>query len=281
MWLPGPTREIHFDNEKMKRGRYAILAFILFVVLFLSRTLFGPNLLYAWPIISAGTIIYLKPKFSKKELTYAAILALVGGIAGLGAKWVPFHPVVWSVLQVFLVTTGLLAGWALLRYAGLWQLGISRSQYLDNGLKSAIQSFSTGIIISIPWALGFVLMGSAASQMWVQKWWQPLIAISPGIGEEVWGKVFPIPLIFILLRRVFQPKRAYIISLVIISFWFAYLHTAGGIEGVISTAMIGTLIVLPLTYICFHRDLETAFGFHFFVDFVKFVVAYNLNIGNW
>jgi hypothetical protein len=84
-----------------------------------------------------------------------------------------------------------------------------------------------------------------------------------------------------LLRRVFHSKRAYVLALSIISYWFAYLHTSGGIDGLVSTVMIGTLYVLPLTFICFHRDLETAIGFHFFVDFVKFVAAFYLNAGIW
>lgn len=37
--------------------------------------------------------------------------------------------------------------------------------------------------------------------------------------------------------------------------------------------MIGTLFVLPLTIICMHRDLETAIGFHFMVDFTKFAAV--------
>ena len=107
------------------------------------------------------------------------------------------------------------------------------------------------------------------------------MAISPGISEEVWGRILLIPILFLLLRRAIHPKRAYVLSLIIISYWFAYLHTPGGVDGLISTAMIGTLYVLPLTYICFHRDLETAIGFHFMVDLVKFAAALFLNKAIW
>ena len=102
MWLPGPIGEIPFDHKITHRGLYAILAIIVIGLLFLSRTMFGPDLLYAWPIISVGTLIYLRPNLRQKEFAYAAILALVAGLSGLGAKWVPYRPIVWSVLQVLL-----------------------------------------------------------------------------------------------------------------------------------------------------------------------------------
>jgi hypothetical protein len=184
-------------------------------------------------------------------------------------------------LQVCLVFTGLLAGWSLLRHTGLWQIGISRSQFLDDGIQSALRSLGYGILISIPWALGIVLIGGVESEQWVQSWWQPFMAINAGVAEEVWGRVLPIPVLFILLRRVFRSKRAYGLALIIMGYWFAYLHTHGGFEGIISTIMIGTLYVLPTTYICFHRNLETAIGFHFFIDFVKFAAALYLNAGFW
>jgi hypothetical protein len=249
--------------------------------MFLARTLIGPPLSFAFPILAVSILIYLRPKIDQQEVWYATVLALMSGLTGLAAGWVPFQPLVWAILQVCLVITGLIAGWSLLRHTGLWQIGIGRSLFLDQGKKVALRSFGTGIAISIPWAIGIVLMGASASQQWVQRWWQPFIAINPGISEEVWGRIFLIPLLFLILRTVIRAKRAYVLALIIGSYWFAYLHTSGGLDGIVSTVLIGTLFVLPLTYICLHRDLETAIGFHFFVDFSKFAAALLLNAGLW
>ena len=69
---------------------------------------------------------------------------------------------------------------------------------------------------------------------------------------------------------------AFSAALVLAAYWFAYLHTPGGIEAIPSTLIIGTLYALPVSYLCLYRDLETAMGWHFCVDFVKFGFAFIL-----
>jgi hypothetical protein len=278
-WFPNPVIDPSSEWKTTRRGWYFLAAILLIVILFLARTIVGPSLLFAWPIIGVAVLIVLKPDLPKQEVVYAVVLALIAGLTGLGAGWVPFHPIIWSVLQVCLVFTGLVAGWALIRHSGLWAMGVCRSQFLDEGLTPALRSAFLGMLIAIPWGLGIVLLGGAESQDWVHSWWQPFMAISAGIGEEVWGRVFPIPLLFLLLRRIVRPRRAYLYAIIIMSYWFAYLHTSGGFEGLISMVMIGTLYSIPITYVCMHRDLETAIGFHFFVDFIKFVAAFYMNSG--
>jgi hypothetical protein len=272
-WLPSPVRDELSEQASTNQGWFALMVIMATGVLFLSRTVIGPPLLFAWPFLAVVVLMCLKPQISKREVAYALVLAFVAGITGLGAGWVPFSPVVWAILQAGLVFTGFLAGWATLRHTGLWEARVGRSRFLDDGVGSALRGFLLGILIATPWALGIVLLGGAESEQWVQDWWQPFIAISAGIGEEAWGRVFPIPLLFLLLRRVSRPRPAYVAALVVISYWFAYLHTAGGLDELVSTVMIGTLYVLPVSYICLHRDLETAIGFHFWVDFVKFAAA--------
>jgi hypothetical protein len=280
-WLPGPLNVLPTKPRKSRSSWLILICIVTIVVMFLTRTLIGPPLLFAFPILAVGILIYLRPKIDQQEVLYATVLALVAGLTGLAAGWVPFQPIVWAILQVCLIISGLIAGWSVLRHTGLWQIGIGRSQFLDQGEKSALRSFGAGIAISIPWAMGIVLIGASASQQWIQRWWHPFIAINPGISEEVWGRIFLIPLLFLILRTAFRSKRAYVLALIIGSYWFAYLHTSGGLDGIVSTVLIGTLFVLPLTYICLHRDLETAIGFHFFVDFSKFVAALLLNAGLW
>jgi hypothetical protein len=259
---------------------WSVFAIVLAViVLFLARIAVGSTLLFAWPFLAVGVLIYLKPAIDRRAVIYAVFLAFVAGLTGLGALWIPMSPAFWALLQVFLVVTGLLAGWALLRHTGLWQAGIGHSQFMDRSISPALIQFGLGILIAIPWSLGLVLIGGAESETWVENWWQSLIALSPGIAEEVWGRIFPIPMFFWLLSRVERSRRAYILALLILNYWFAYLHTSGGLDALFSTVMIGTLYGLPLSFICMHRDLETAIGFHFFVDFAKFSAAFLLGKG--
>jgi hypothetical protein len=254
---------------------------IALCALFALRTVVGPPLLFGLPVVAVAVLAFLRPKITRRETSYALGLSLVAGVAGLGAGWVPFHPVVWSILQVLLVSTGFLAGWAILRHAGLLEQGVGYSRFLSEGIASALRGFLQGVLIGLPWALSLVVMGGSASETWVRHWWQPLLAINPGIAEEAWGRILPVPLLFLLLRRVSRPRKAFIAALVIVGYWFAYLHTSGGMDELFSTIMIGTLYVLPVSTICLHRDLETAIGFHFWLDFFKFAAAYLLNTGLW
>lgn len=282
-WFPTPEIKTRNPSPPKHRGLFILASVVVVVALFLARTLVGPPLLYAWPILALIILIYLRPTLNRREVAYATMLALIAGAAGLGAQWVwdDFSPIAWALLQVGLVLTGLLAGWAVLRHTGLWQDGIGHSQFLDNGLTPALTHFGQGLLMAMPWALGLILIGGAASSEWVQSWWQPFLAINPGIGEEVWGRIFAVPVLFWLFSRFMNRRRAYLGAMLIINYWFAYLHTSGGFDAVISTVMIGTLYGLPHSVLCLQRDLETAVGFHFWIDFMKFGTALLMNMGLW
>ena len=280
-WLSYPLRDEPTDAVRTKWGRFLAVAVIAIAALFVLRTLTGPPLLFGLPVVAFAMLIFFRPSITRKEMLYALGLSLVAGIAGLGAQWVPFHPIVWSVLQVVLVSTSLLTGWAILRRTGLLEQGIGYSRFLSEGTASALRGFLQGMLLSLPWALGLVAMGGSDSETWARHWWQPLLAINPGIAEEAWGRMLLVPLLFLLLSRVSRPRRAFTVALIIIGYWFAFLHTSGGVNGLFSTIMMGTLYILPVSYICLYRDLETAIGFHFWLDFVKFTAACLLNTGLW
>jgi hypothetical protein len=280
-WISRPLHDEPSDDPRAKRGRFVLIAAMAVCVLFALRVIVGPPLLFGLPVIAVAVLVSLRPSFTKRDVLYALGLSLVAGVAGLGARWVPFHPIVWSVLQVALVSTGLLAGWAVLRHTGLWEQGIGYSRLLSEGPASAARGFLQGMVLALPWALSLVVMGGSESETWVRHWWQPLLAINPGIAEEAWGRILLVPLLYSILRRASRPRKAFTAALVIAGYWFAYLHTSGGMEDLFSTILIGTLYVLPISTICLRRDLETAIGFHFWLDFAKFAVAYLMNAGLW
>jgi hypothetical protein len=250
-------------------------------VLFPLVTLIGPPLLFALPVLGLVMLALLRPRLSRQEVVYALLLAVVAGVAGLGAGWVTFSPLAWAALQVALVLTSLLAGWSILRHTGLLQAGIGRSLFLMEGLAPALRGFAQGILIGMPWALGLVVLGAANEESWVQTWWQPLVAIQPGIAEEAWGRMLLVPALFLVFRPMARARVALTTAVVIMAYWFAYLHTPGGFEAALNTVMIGTLFTIPISYLWLRRGLETAIGFHFWLDFVKFVAAYLLNQGFW
>jgi len=101
-----------------------------------------------------------------------------------------------------------------------------------------------------------------------------LIAFQPGIAEEAWGRILLVPLVFLLFRRVSPNRTAFFTALLVMAYWFAYLHTSGNVVSMlVSTLIVGSLFSLPLSVVCLYYDLEAAIGFHFWMDFLKFAFA--------
>jgi len=271
--IPNPIRDEPAD-QPARRGRFMLLILLAGILLFPLRTLVGPPLLFCLPVVAIATLLLLRQPLQRKEVLYALFLALIAGLAGLGAGWITdFRPMVWAVLQVLLVLTGFLAGWGILRASGLAQQGIGKSLVLSAGAGRGALGFLLGMLIAVPWALANLVMGGTASELWLRSWWQPFTAIQAGIAEEAWGRLLLVPLLFLLFQGAARPRAAFTAALVLTAYWFAYLHTPGGIEAIPSTLIIGTLYALPVSYLCLYRDLETAIGWHFWVDFVKFSFA--------
>lgn len=278
-WLPNPIKE-DSTNRATQNGWLVLMSVVAIAVLVLLTVLFGPFMLLGFPIVAVVILLVAKQPLAKREWMYALALALVASIAGLDEQFITFiTPVQWGILQLPLVLTGFLAGWSILRYSDLVQSGVGRSRFLAEGLPSAARGFLQGILIAMPWALASVVIGNSesAKATWVQSWWQPFIAIRPGIAEEAWGRILPVPLTFLLLRRFTSTRVAFTTALVVIGYWFAYLHTEGDpITVIVSTLIVGTLFVLPLSFLCFYRDLETAIGWHFWADFLKYGLGFIL-----
>lgn len=264
-------------GQKVLKGKLATLIIGVVLGMLLLLYIFGKFITLLFPIAAIFILVFQKEPLDRREWLYASFLALIAGLAGIGAEWITFiTPFQWGVLQVPLTLFGFLAGWSILHRYGLLQQGVGRSRCLTEGGFPAIRSFLFGILLGTPWALANGLMGSAEGSRaaWVHSWWQPLITLNPGITEEAWGRLLFVPLAFLLFRRVSPNRTAFSTALIVMTYLFAFLHTSGdGMSMLISTIIIGTLFVLPLSVVCLYWDLETAIGFHFWMDFLKYVFA--------
>jgi hypothetical protein len=264
-------------GRETHRGKLLGLIAAVVTALLLLQAVAGEYILFLLPVVAAAILWWLKPQLDKREWSYATWLALIAGGTGVGARWISFiTPLQWGLLHVPLTLLSLLAGWSILRRFGLLQQGIGRSRYLTAGLWPGVQSFLLGILLGTPWALASVVMGSAegGTSAWVESWWQPFIALQPGIAEEAWGRLLLVPLVFLLFRRVAPNRTAFSVTLIVMTYWFAYLHVSGNVvSALVSTLIVGSLLCLPISIVCLYYDLETAIGFHFWMDFFKFAFA--------
>lgn len=280
--LPNPI-----EDQPQQKPTNTGLLFCLIVVLagifFLIPTRVIRILLFILPVIAILVLTLLKQPLGKREFLYGLGLALLAGVTGAGEGRIPWaSPALWSVLQLFLVLTSLLAGWSILQNTGLRQNGVGKSRFLSNGAAAAFKAFIIGLLLATPWAFMNLLAGRmnlgawALRDGWIKAWWQPILALQPGIAEEAWARIFLVPLFFLIFRKVSQPRPAFTAAIFVVGYWFAYLHTSGGLGAIQNTIMLGTLYSLPLSYLCLYHDLETAIGFHFWADFLRFAYAFVL-----
>ena len=79
-------------------------------------------------------------------------------------------------------------------------------------------------------------------------------------------------LILIFLRAKAGALRAAWLGAILVGvYWFAYIHGKPG--DVISAVLVGSLFNLPLTFVWMRRGLESAMGFHFVMDGLRWLVV--------
>ena len=257
-------RQTPDGDRSIGKVKGVFLIIITTCLLFALPVMIGANLLWLLPPLAVAVLYLIRKPIVRYEIKYALLLSLIAGVAAIWAGWITqFATLMWSLLQLLLVSTGCIAGWQLLRSSGLLQLGIGRSCVLSQSVAVGMRHFVCGAAIALPWALGIVALGGAQTETWVSTWWHPFTAIQPAISEEAWGRLLLVPLFFYLTRRVYRPRAAFSLALVIVGYWFAFLHTVGSPGAVFNTLFSGTLYVLPVSYLCLYKDLETAIGFHF------------------
>jgi membrane protease YdiL (CAAX protease family) len=112
-----------------------------------------------------------------------------------------------------------------------------------------------------------------AADTWLTHWWQPLYALVPAVGEEVWARLFLTTLCYALLRPTTNnnPRRALVAAIVIGALAHSFAHT--GIDP-IGLLIGGLLYGVPTGLLYIKRDLEHAVGYHFLIDFVRYLAAW-------
>jgi hypothetical protein len=133
------------------------------------------------------------------------------------------------------------------------------------------------MVVAVPWAFSNVAAGPFSEDRFLAGW-QVLAALRPGIAEEAWARVFLLALLYWVIRRFAPVRAAVVISAVLGTYWFAFLHTGLNPLGLV---LLGTVQVLPITFLWLRRGLEAAIGFHVCVDLVRFAVAYLAIQGFW
>ena len=147
--------------------------------------------------------------------------------------------------------------------------------------KSIFKSFLIGVMVALPFALinyiYFRLTLGEAEYMNIFS--AGFLALAPGISEEIIFRFFIMNFIFYLLEGKVERKYSVIISFFfgivphsLIHFPELWIHNIpGALFMLISTSF---LFGLPMAFLQYKRNLETAITFHWFIDFIRFFGGY-------
>jgi hypothetical protein len=135
--------------------------------------------------------------------------------------------------------------------------GLARLYLVSGQIGAALRAFFTGCLLAVPAALLNVSHGAHRGDGWVDRFWEPAMALVPGIAEESWARLFLLTLLFVLVQPTTaqRPKRALAVAVA---------------QAVVTAAIFG----LPMGLLFVRHGFEAAVGYHFFVDFVRFLVAF-------
>lgn len=156
-----------------------------------------------------------------------------------------------------------------------------RSLVKEGENKKAVKSLLYGAIVSIPFACinvayFIITQGPIRFQ---NPFISGFLALQPGIGEEIVFRFFIINAASTVLRNKLSQKHLLFIVFFLSIIPHSILHfpdlwlsnLPGAIFMLISTSL---LFGLPMAYLQYTRNLESAIGFHWFTDFLRFFAGF-------
>jgi hypothetical protein len=216
-----------------------------------------------------GMIVTLKMRKSL-DRTMLWIAMTFGLISALGITFLGTGDISWAIANLVLIPPAFTGGALLLKYTGLGHVRL-----LESKTALAIKGFLFGSVMAIPAALLNLLGNLQGLDTWIVHWWQPLYALVPALAEETWARLFLVSFCYAILRPVtnLQPHRAVVVAVLVSMFAHGYGHT--GIDPV--GILIGSVLyTLPVALLLVKRDFEHSVGYHFLIDFFRFIAAFLL-----
>jgi hypothetical protein len=257
------------------RGFIPVLAMIAgaIALIFLLGYVTDPRFNLILALDGAGALVLLK-LFRKIRIPHILLgisvaafgLVLEGLVLSLNPNMV-----------FYLISTGFLA---LCGSLLLEEVHLSKISVMTGNFRFGARSLCVGALLALPAALLNAMGGAGTGDVWVQDWFDPIVALVPGITEEVWARLFLTTLLFVLLAAASpdRPKRAAISAVILAALAHSLAHYPAAMIFSPTGFIMGTLLAvfygIPMGLLFVAEDLEHAIGYHACVDFLRFVVAY-------
>ena len=294
-WRVDQIKRLSFTGREEKKQAFdesfeesPIKAILLLVTIIFVIAILGPleyidlmgTLILG--ITAAGIIIYFALKTRIVD-RWAMIIAIVLVISLISWEFIRTFTYYESIILPedisfgFLVITSVL----LLSFFCIVQAGvllvkstnITQVRLLEKEFYPMLKSVGVGLFLGIPWGL-VSASNIVINQETEAYWWQPLVVFIHGLNEEIWARLFFIPIAFILLRSFTETEErclGAIIFVVIIQIELLYPVTIwlGYFPYIFRTALFW---YVPLGYLFVRRDFETVLSFHLMIEAIPLLL---------
>lgn len=242
------------------------LIIVVVVALYALGLMINPGfvLIGGMGLIALAVIIIFREELSMDQVIVGVIL---GVVVGFSIRFLEKNELSWALLNLNAVALTYVAGVLLMQRTRLGKI-----IWLDGDYLVSFKGFLLACVLAVP-AASLNLVGEIyAGDTWVESWWQTFAAIGPGIGEEVWARLFLISLLYFLLRPSSSrnASRAVWASIVISAIVHSLAHTGFNFVAI----LFGVFFYgIPPALLYIKTDLEHAIGYHFMIDFIRFLAA--------
>ncbi len=224
--------------------------------------------LLAFSVVPAVALLFARRKqltpraWAAGVVAAVALVLLEGGLRG---------SIVGGLVLGALIAPQAMAGVVLLeasRLARVWSL--------EGRFGAAFRAFALGCLLAVPPALmnaaGMTAELASAAEASFRSGWMAFYALQPALLEEIWARLFLLPLLYVAFRPATcsAAGRALSFALLISVAVHGLAHAPQSIASVSNALFTALVYGVPLALLFLRRGLESAVGYHFFVDFVRF-----------
>jgi hypothetical protein len=188
----------------------------------------------------------------------------------------PLRPIHEAVIRGLYTTIAMLGGLVIMRWSGPVPVRFALGEW-----RKALSGLGFGALVGLPLA---VL--NAFANSWTQgrpfTWQSPLAAfvdaLQPGLVEEVLYRLALLGLFWLVLRRAWGPRRAAWVGGLLATLVHNYAHLDDLFvqQPLVALGMGAIMAVIwgsPLLALALRRDLESAVGFHWLQDALRFLAG--------
>jgi hypothetical protein len=153
---------------------------------------------------------------------------------------------------------------------------LARVWSLEGRPVCALRAFGFGCLLALPPALmnasGMTAELASAAEASFRSGWMAFYALQPALLEEFWARLFLLPLLYVAFRPAPSSAagRALFFAVLVSVAVHGLAHAPQSITSFDGALFAALVYGAPLALLFLRRGLESAVGYHFFIDFVRF-----------